>query len=50
MKVANKLQIDCAGAITGFEFSNGFSYPVKEGFVVCEEFVDVLIDQMFRLK
>ena len=44
-RIANKLNIDCAAAITGFEYStNGWSYPVKDGFVVCEEFQDVLLD------
>ncbi|XP_065207496.1 DNA repair protein complementing XP-C cells homolog [Planococcus citri] len=45
MRIANKLSIDCAAAITGFEYStNGWSYPVKDGFVVCEEFKDILLD------
>ncbi|XKL66853.1 hypothetical protein PGB90_010273 [Kerria lacca] len=44
-KIANKLSIDCAQAIVGFEYStNGWSYPVKDGFVVCEEFKDILLD------
>lgn len=44
-RIANKLNIDCAAAITGFEYStNGWSYPVKDGFVVCEEFKDILLD------
>lgn len=45
MRIANKLSIDCAAAITGFEYStNGWSYPVKDGFVVCEEYKDILLD------
>uniref|UniRef100_A0A6P7FG93 DNA repair protein complementing XP-C cells homolog n=1 Tax=Diabrotica virgifera virgifera TaxID=50390 RepID=A0A6P7FG93_DIAVI len=42
-KVAKKLNIDCASAIVGFDFHGGWSHPVYDGFVVCEEFTDVLI-------
>lgn len=50
-RIANKLGIDCAAAITGFEYStNGWSYPVKDGFVVCEEFKDVLLDAYNQVK
>lgn len=42
-KVAKKLDIDCAPALTGFEFS-GISRPVFDGFVVCEEFKEILLD------
>ncbi len=44
-RIASKLGIDCAAAIVGFEYStNGWSYPVKDGFVVCEEHKDILLD------
>ncbi|XP_050739957.1 DNA repair protein complementing XP-C cells homolog [Eriocheir sinensis] len=43
-KVARKLKIDCAPAMVGFDFHSGFTHPVYEGYVVCEEFKDVLMD------
>uniref|UniRef100_A0A8C4T638 Xeroderma pigmentosum, complementation group C n=1 Tax=Erpetoichthys calabaricus TaxID=27687 RepID=A0A8C4T638_ERPCA len=42
-KVARKLEIDCAPAVTGFDFHCGFSHPVVDGYVVCEEFKEVLL-------
>ncbi|MGH0140412.1 UNVERIFIED_CONTAM: hypothetical protein FKN15_011089 [Acipenser sinensis] len=42
-KVARKLGIDCAPAGTGFDFHCGFSHPVIEGYVVCEEYKEVLL-------
>ncbi|XP_058855405.1 DNA repair protein complementing XP-C cells-like [Acipenser ruthenus] len=42
-KVARKLGIDCAPAVTGFDFHCGFSHPVIEGYVVCEEYKEVLL-------
>ncbi|XP_036907243.1 DNA repair protein complementing XP-C cells isoform X2 [Sturnira hondurensis] len=42
-RVARKLGIDCAQAITGFDFHRGYSYPVTDGYVVCEEYKDVLL-------
>lgn len=41
-KVCKKLQIDCAPAIIGFDFHNGWSHPVYDGFVVCEEFEEIV--------
>lgn len=43
-RVARKLNIDCVPAVTGFDFHCGFSHPVTEGYIVCEEFQDVLLD------
>lgn len=43
-RVARKLDIDCAPAVVGWEFSGGSSHPVLDGFVVCEEVKDVLLD------
>lgn len=43
-KVCKKLGIDCAPAIVGFEFHNGWSHPVYDGFVVCEEFQETVTD------
>ncbi|XP_052891948.1 DNA repair protein complementing XP-C cells homolog [Anopheles moucheti] len=43
-RVCKKLRIDCAQAVTGFDFHSGSSHPVYDGFVVCEEFRDVVVD------
>ncbi|CAH2312069.1 DNA repair complementing XP-C cells [Pelobates cultripes] len=42
-RVARKLDIDCVPAITGFDFHCGFSHPVTDGYIVCEEHTDVLL-------
>ncbi|XP_049622464.1 DNA repair protein complementing XP-C cells [Suncus etruscus] len=42
-RVARKLDIDCVPAITGFDFHGGYSHPVSEGYIVCEEHKDVLL-------
>ncbi|KFP75860.1 DNA repair protein complementing XP-C cells, partial [Apaloderma vittatum] len=42
-RLARKLDIDCAQAVTGFDFHGGYSHPVTDGYVVCEEYKDVLI-------
>ncbi|XP_060036608.1 DNA repair protein complementing XP-C cells isoform X2 [Erinaceus europaeus] len=42
-RVARKLGIDCVQAITGFDFHGGYSHPVTDGYIVCEEFRDVLL-------
>ncbi|XP_063695608.1 DNA repair protein complementing XP-C cells homolog [Culicoides brevitarsis] len=41
-KVCKKLNVDCAPAIVGFDFHNGWSHPVYDGFVVCEEFEELV--------
>uniref|UniRef100_A0A182HJK7 Rad4 beta-hairpin domain-containing protein n=1 Tax=Anopheles arabiensis TaxID=7173 RepID=A0A182HJK7_ANOAR len=43
-RICKKLRIDCAQAVTGFDFHGGSSHPVYDGFVVCEEFKDVVVD------
>lgn len=43
-KVCRKLNIDCAAAVTGFDAHGGFSHAVYDGWVICEEFKDVVID------
>merc|ERR1712088_202921 len=43
-KTARMLDIDCAPAMIGWEFSGGGCHPVFDGFVVCQEFQDVLMD------
>uniref|UniRef100_A0A8C2VRR7 p125 n=2 Tax=Chinchilla lanigera TaxID=34839 RepID=A0A8C2VRR7_CHILA len=42
-RVARKLNIDCAPAVTGFDFHGGYCHAVTDGYVVCEEFRDVLL-------
>ncbi|CAH1738817.1 unnamed protein product [Aphis gossypii] len=44
LRVAKKLDIDCAPAVVGFDFHAGGSHPVNDGFVVCQEYKDTLID------
>ncbi|XP_076048553.1 DNA repair protein complementing XP-C cells homolog [Oratosquilla oratoria] len=43
-RLAKKLQIDCALAMTGFDFHCGGSHPVYDGYIICEEFKDILLD------
>lgn len=43
-KVCKKLGIDCASAVIGFDFHQGSCHPLYDGFVVCEEFADVVVD------
>ncbi|XP_033746540.1 DNA repair protein complementing XP-C cells-like [Pecten maximus] len=42
-KVAKKLSIDCVPAMMGWDTHCGFSHPILEGFVVCEEHKDILL-------
>ncbi|XP_063952746.1 DNA repair protein complementing XP-C cells homolog [Lytechinus pictus] len=42
-KIARKLDIDCAPAMMGWDFHSGYIHPVLDGFVVCEEHVEVLV-------
>ncbi|GAB0097557.1 hypothetical protein DMENIID0001_132070 [Sergentomyia squamirostris] len=43
-KICKKLNIDCAPAITGFDFHNGWCHPTLDGFVICKEFEDTVLD------
>ncbi|XP_035774301.1 DNA repair protein complementing XP-C cells homolog [Anopheles albimanus] len=43
-RICKKLRIDCAQAVTGFDFHGGSSHPVYDGFVVCEEYRDLVVD------
>ncbi|KAI9193599.1 uncharacterized protein BJ171DRAFT_251761 [Polychytrium aggregatum] len=43
-KVAQKLNIDYANAVTGFEFNKGKSTPVYQGIVVAEEYQEILLE------
>ncbi|XP_026578870.1 DNA repair protein complementing XP-C cells isoform X2 [Pseudonaja textilis] len=42
-RVARKLDIDCVPAVTGFDFHGGYSHPVTEGYIICEEYKEVLV-------
>ena len=42
--MAKKLDIDCAAAMVGWEFSGGGCHPVFDGFVICEELSETLMD------
>ncbi|KAL8212610.1 UNVERIFIED_CONTAM: hypothetical protein K2H54_053132, partial [Gekko kuhli] len=42
-RVARKLDIDCVPAVTGFDFHGGYSHAVTEGYVICEEYREVLV-------
>lgn len=42
--IAERLKIDFAPAMVGFEFRNGRSVPVYEGIVVCTEFKDAILE------
>lgn len=44
LRIASKLGIDCAAAVTGFDVSKRGTIPVTDGFVVCKEYEQVLID------
>ncbi|XP_062314319.1 DNA repair protein complementing XP-C cells [Osmerus eperlanus] len=41
-RVAKKLEMDCASAITGFDFHGGYSHAVTDGYIVCEEHEEIL--------
>lgn len=42
-RVARKLGLDCVPAMTGWDNHSGYSHPVLDGWIVCEEDKDVLI-------
>lgn len=42
--VVQRLGVDFAPAMVGFEFRNGKSYPLYEGLVVCAEFKDAVLE------
>ncbi|XP_029292232.1 DNA repair protein complementing XP-C cells isoform X2 [Cottoperca gobio] len=41
-RVAKKLEMDIAPAVTGFDFHGGFSHAVTDGYIVCEEHEEIL--------
>ncbi|KAH8290694.1 hypothetical protein KR054_005041 [Drosophila jambulina] len=42
MRICKKLNIDCANAVIGFDFHQGACHPMYDGFIVCEEFQEVV--------
>ncbi|XP_055609356.1 DNA repair protein complementing XP-C cells homolog [Uranotaenia lowii] len=47
-RICKRLRVDCAQAITGFEYRNNMCQAVYDGFVVCEEFRDQVIDEWYQ--
>ncbi|GAA6106457.1 DNA repair protein complementing XP-C cells [Tachysurus ichikawai] len=41
-RVARKLNLDCATAVTGFDFHGGYSHAVTDGYIVCKEHEEIL--------
>ncbi|XP_066499857.1 DNA repair protein complementing XP-C cells [Hoplias malabaricus] len=41
-RVARKLNLDCAAAVTGFDFHGGYAHAVNDGYIVCEEHQEIL--------
>ncbi|KAK0098911.1 hypothetical protein PV326_000072 [Microctonus aethiopoides] len=41
-RVAKRLNIDCVAAVVGFNFGGRGAMPMTQGYVVCEEFEDIL--------
>ncbi|CAG4964616.1 unnamed protein product [Parnassius apollo] len=47
-RVAKKLNIDCAPAMTGFDFNGGWTHPVFDGFIVCKEFEEIITEAWLK--
>lgn len=47
-RVCKKLRIDCAPAVIGFDFHSGACHPTFDGFVVCEEFSEKVVEEWFK--
>ncbi|XP_053669721.1 DNA repair protein complementing XP-C cells homolog [Anopheles nili] len=47
-RICRRLRIDCAQAITGFEYRNSGCQAVYDGFVVCAEFRDQVLDEWYQ--
>lgn len=39
-RTCKRMKIDCAQAVTGFDFHSGSCHPTFDGFVVCAEFAE----------
>ncbi|GAU93568.1 hypothetical protein RvY_05493-2 [Ramazzottius varieornatus] len=53
-KVAKRLNIDCAAAMIGWDFAGGHCHPVMDGWIVCQEYEETLLDawnnQQFKVE
>uniref|UniRef100_A0A182QP33 Rad4 beta-hairpin domain-containing protein n=1 Tax=Anopheles farauti TaxID=69004 RepID=A0A182QP33_9DIPT len=47
-KVCKRLQIDCAPALTGFDMAKMRVVPVYDGFVVCQEFAEQVVEEWYK--
>ncbi|XP_053691031.1 DNA repair protein complementing XP-C cells homolog [Sabethes cyaneus] len=47
-RVCRRLGIDCAPALTGFEMARMRMVPVYDGFVVCEEFGNQVVEEWYK--
>ncbi|XP_058055607.1 DNA repair protein complementing XP-C cells homolog [Anopheles bellator] len=47
-RICRRLRVDCAQAITGFEYRKGGCQAVYDGFVVCEEFREQVVDEWYQ--
>uniref|UniRef100_A0A182P8P2 Rad4 beta-hairpin domain-containing protein n=1 Tax=Anopheles epiroticus TaxID=199890 RepID=A0A182P8P2_9DIPT len=47
-KVCKRLQIDCAPALTGFDMAKMRVVPVYDGFVVCKEFAEQVVEEWYK--
>lgn len=46
--MCKRLKIDYAPAVVGFDFHSGYSHPVYEGYVVCQEFAELVTDEWIK--
>ena len=47
-KVCRKLGVDCSQALVGFDSNGGWPFPVYDGFIVCKEFEEKVLDAWNR--
>ncbi|XP_052867437.1 DNA repair protein complementing XP-C cells homolog [Anopheles cruzii] len=47
-RICRRLRVDCAQAIIGFEYRKGGCQAVYDGFVVCEEFREQVVDEWYQ--
>lgn len=44
-RTCKKLNVDCASALVGFDYHSGGCHPTYDGFIVCEEFAELVVAQ-----
>lgn len=42
------MTVDCAAAITGFAYDGGWPHPIYDGFIICEEFEEIVTQAWFQ--